>query len=187
MRIEFDDLRAEVRAGDVRAECRPAGPSGAVRVGGGRGPVLRPVTFGERSAAAAAALPGPEQRERLCASLTAMATVTAGTLGDDLRAIVVLALAGADDERAPSFADTALQVMGATGGDLGSLLDAPAREVDRLAIAVEDQQAAAGRGTGGWTRVEFGGRAPSLAELRERLADRLLVRAAAPASGRGAE
>jgi hypothetical protein len=189
MRIEFDDLRGEVRAGDHRAECRRAGPPGAVRVGGDEGPVLRPVTFGERSAAAAAALPAPEPRDRLCAALTAMATVSKGPLDDDLRALVVLALAGADDERAPSFADTALRVLAATGGDLGSLLDAPALEVDRLAIAVQEQEvaAAAAAETGGWTRVEFGGPAPSLAELRRRLADHLLARAAAPASGRAPE
>ena len=64
---------------------------------------------------------------------------------------VVLALAGSDDERAPSFADSALGLLRATGGELSSLLDAPAREVDRLSIALlgdperEEQ--------GGWTRL----------------------------------
>jgi hypothetical protein len=178
--VEFDQLRGEVRAGAAAAAYAPIGRSGELRLGGEAGPRLRPVTFGERSAAAADALAAPRQHASLCGALRLRATVEVGagaTLPGELFDCVVLALAGADDERAPSFADTALSVLRATGGELTSLLDAPAHEVDRLSIAlvgddVDDEDAV-------WP--EPAPEAPALAAVRDRLAEALLVRAAAPA------
>jgi hypothetical protein len=177
--VEFDELRGEVRAGAASATYAPIGRGGELRIGGEAGPRLRPVTFGERSAAAADALGAPRPRASLCGALRLRATVEVGAgarVASELFDCVVLALAGADDERAPSFADTALSVLRATGGELTSLLDAPAREVDRLSIALVgddiDDDAL-------WPEPAPEALAPAVA--RDRLADALLMRAAAPA------
>jgi hypothetical protein len=180
MHVEFDQLRGEVSAGGVTASCSPTGHRGALRVGGAFGPLVAPVTFGERTVVAADALAAPQGRASLCGGLRLRATIEVGAGPAppvELLDCVVLALAGADDERAPSFADTALSVLRATGGELSSLLDAPAREVDRLSIAlvgddVDDEDAV-------WP--EPAPEAPALAAVRDRLAEALLVRAAAPA------
>jgi hypothetical protein len=180
MHVQFDQLRGEVSAGGVAVPCSPTGHRGAVRVGGAFGPLVAPVTFGERTVVAADALAAPQRRASLCGGLRLRATIEAGAgpaPPAELLDCVVLALAGADDERAPSFADTALSVLRATGGELSSLLDAPAREVDRLSIAlvgddVDDEDAV-------WP--EPAPEAPALAAVRDRLAEALLVRAAAPA------
>ncbi|HSD76934.1 MAG TPA: hypothetical protein VLA98_06000, partial [Solirubrobacteraceae bacterium] len=160
MLVEFDDVRGEVRAGGASATCAPRGRGGDVLLGGPDGPLVGPVTFGERSAAAAAALAAADPRPALCAALRARATRRAGTrsgaVAEALLDCVVLALAGSDDDRAPAFADAALDVLRATGGELGSLLDAPAREVDRLWIAIAGERAgdlSAVAGDDGWTRV----------------------------------
>jgi hypothetical protein len=178
--VAFDQVRAEVRAAGATAAYAPIGRRGELRLGGEAGPRLRPVTFGERSAAAADALAAPRQRASLCGALRLRATVEVGagaTLPVELFDCVVLALAGADDERAPSFADTALSVLHATGGELTSLLDAPAREVDRLSIALVGDDVDEGDAL--WP--EPAPDALALADVRDRLADALLMRAAAPA------
>jgi hypothetical protein len=178
--VAFDQLCGEVRAGGAAATYAPIGRSGELRLGGEAGPRLRPVTFGERSAAAADALAAPRPRASLCGALRLRATVEVGagaTLPGKLFDCVVLALAGADDERAPSFADTALSVLRATGGELTSLLDAPAREVDRLSIALVGDDVDDGDDV--WLEPA---RDPlALAAVRDGLADALLMRAAAPA------
>jgi len=179
MHVEFDQLRGEVRAGGVAVPCSPTGHRGALRVGGAFGPLVAPVTFGERTVVAADALAAPQRRASLCGGLRLRATIEVGAGPAppvELLDCVVLALAGADDERAPSFADTALSVLRATGGELSSLLDAPAREVDRLAVALlcEPEE----------LRTGLGDDALSLGAVRDRLADALLFRAAA-AAGRG--
>lgn len=179
MHVEFDQLRGEVSAGGVAVSCSPTGHRGALRLGGASGPLVAPVTFGERTVVAADALTAPQRRASLCGGLRLRATIEVGA-GQappmELLDCVVLALAGADDERAPSFADTALSVLRATGGELSSLLDAPAREVDRLAVALlcEPEE----------LRTGLGDDALSLEAVRDRLADALLFRAAA-AAGRG--
>jgi hypothetical protein len=72
-------------------------------------------------------------------------------------------------------------VLRATGGELSSLLDAPAREVDRLSIALvgEDED-----DVGELWLDPVPEAALPLGDVRDRLADALLFRAAAPA-GRG--
>ena len=183
MHVEFDDVRGEVRAGGVAVRCTPAGRAGEVRLGGDDGPVLAPVSFGERSAAAGEALRSARSREHLCGGLRARALRSPGLDPDvpaELVDCVVLALAGSDDDGvSPSFADAALGVLRATGGELSSLLDAPAREVDRLSAAL-----ITGAGAGvddGWTRMVLAPAEPSLGEIRDRLADALVLRADAPA------
>lgn len=177
MHVEFDDTRGEVRAAGARAPLAAAGRPGTVQVGGPGGPVLRPVTFAERSAAVAAALASTDPVDALCAALRTRATVRAGELGERMLDLVVLALAGAENEYAPSFAATAAAVVRATGARLDSVLAAPAREVDRLAGP------AATAPDDGWTRVTFGPAAPD--DLREDLARRLLRRAAPEALAPG--
>jgi hypothetical protein len=180
MHVEFDQLRGEVSAGGVTASCSPTGHRGALRVGGAFGPLVAPVTFGERTVVAADALAAPQRRASLCGGLRLRATIEVGAGPAppvELLDCVVLALAGADDERAPSFADTALSVLRATGGELSSLLDAPAREVDRLAVALlcEPEE----------LRTGLGDDTLELGAVRDRLADALLFRtAAAAAAGR---
>jgi hypothetical protein len=181
MHVEFDQLRGEVSAGGVAVSCSPTGHRGALRVGGAFGPLVVPVTFGERTVVAADALAAPQRRASLCGGLRLHATIEVGAGPAppmELLDCVVLALAGADDERAPSFADTALSVLRATGGELSSLLDAPAREVDRLAVALlcEPEE----------LRTGLGDDALSLEAVRDRLADALLFRAAAAAGRRRA-
>jgi hypothetical protein len=176
MHVEFDSLRAQVRAGGVAAPYAASGHRGEVRLGGDAGPLMRPVTFGERSAAAGDALTATSPRSALCGALRLRATVEVGagaTLPAELLDCVVLAMAGADDERAPSFADSALIVLRETGGELTSVLDAPAREVDRLAIALHGE---AGDVLGGPAVPAL-----TLAGVRDLLAAMLLFRAAAPA------
>jgi hypothetical protein len=179
MHVEFDQLHGEVRAGGVAAAWAPTGHRGEVRLGGSAGPVMRPVTFAERSVAAADALTAGAPGRSLCGALRMRATVEAGAdaaVPGELVDCVVLALAGADDERAPSFAETAISVLRATGGELSSLLDAPAREVDRLATALLAEPAAL-----------VGPEAQTLpvGAIRDLLAGALLFRAAAPAGREG--
>lgn len=189
MGVEFDQASGEVRACGLRAPCVADGPGAAVRLGGPGGPLLRPVTFGERSSAAGDALTAGAGRGRaaLRRALRERSTVEPGVLEDGTPAArlldcVVLALAGAEREGAPPFADAALAVMCATGTTMPALLDAPAREVDRLA-------GAGGGKDGGWTRFVLAGEPagePSVEELCDRLADALLARAeSAPAGSAG--
>jgi hypothetical protein len=179
MHVEFDQVRGEVRAGGVAVACAPVGHSGELQLGEA-GPRLRPVTFGERSAAAADALAAPRRRASLCGALRLRATVAVGAgveVPGELFDCVVLALAGADDERAPSFADAALGVLRVTGSELSSLLDAPAREVDRLSIALAGEH----EDDGGELWFDRATPALPLGVVRDRLTDALLFRAAASA------
>src|SRR5829696_2504206 len=218
MHVEFDELGGVVRAGGASAPWAPRGPGGELRVGPGEGVRVRAVTFGERSAAAADALHAATPRRALWSGLRARGVVggDVGSVDEALLDCVVLALAGSDEDAAPPFADAALDVLRATGGELASLLDAPAREVDRLWIALAGGTAGPGEGGSpaddpdGWTRMVLApggsgsqgpgagagaGGAPeasgagsgSPADIRELLAGALLGRASAPAAGVSAQ
>ena len=178
MYVEFDEQRGEVRAGGARAAYAPAGRDGEVRAGG---TVVRPVTFAERSRAVATARAASQPEATLYSALRRVAVVGDTALDGDLLDVVVLALAGADVDGAPPFAETAVVVLRSTGGELRSLLTAPAIEVDRLAVALAPGD------DDGWTRVAFGGAAPTVASVRERLAAALLGRAAVAVGEPGRE
>jgi hypothetical protein len=172
MYVEFDDERGEVRAGGARTAFASAGRAGELRLGGRSGPIVRPVSFGERGRAGAAALTATDPEEALCAALRRAALAPGSGVDPELIDVVLLALAGGDEEGAPPFAEAALLVLRSTGGELASLLSAPAIEVDRLATALS-----AG-GDDGWTRVAFAPVADELAAVRSHLAGALLARAA---------
>src|SRR5262245_13949456 len=164
MYVEFDEERGEVRAGGARTVFASACRAGELRLGGASGPVVRPLSFGERGRVGAAALTAADPEEALCAGLRRTALEHGSGVDQGLLDVVLLALAGGDEEGAPPFAETALLVLRSTGGELASLLSAPALEVDRLAVALS-----AG-GDDGWTRVAFAPSADGLAAVRSRLA-----------------
>src|SRR3954462_6163905 len=150
MKVTFDDPVGFVRAGTACAPCLAAGADGSVRVGGA---LVRPVTFGERSVSAATALRASDPTGALCAALRARAVAepAAEPLDAALLDCVVLALAGSEEEDAPSFADVALASARAAGGDLASVLGAPAREIDVLWAALAGSREPVA--DDGWTRA----------------------------------
>ncbi len=153
----------------------PAGEGGRLRFGGTAGTTLRPLTFMERTevVTAAAALAVP--RDAVAAATLARAT--AGSGDGDAVTLEVLAmwLAGAAWE-APSFAETTLLVARGAGWNPAELLAAPATEIDRLAVYLDEQQHGSE-----WKSLVFAEPpAEDLAAARARFADRLLRRSTAP-------
>lgn len=124
-----------VTVAGVSAPCAPVGEDGRVRIAGDRGPVLRPATFGERSAVVARAAQDRAPSGALAVGLLVTCLVEPPTGGwpDDLRElaeVVALALAGGQLEAA-SFEETRLRAEGA-GLGAGEIDDTAAMEVDRL-------------------------------------------------------
>lgn len=151
--IVIDSLRGEARLGEISVPITDAGSSGELQIGGRQGTVLRPLTFGERSRVVARAALSSQPVEGICAGILQMATVQQGTSDQSIpgvmQEILALVLAGADQEQAPSFAETTLLVAYATGWSPAQLAEAQAVEVDRLAIHLGNRQGA------GWSRIRL--------------------------------
>lgn len=145
---------------------------GALRFGGPAGPVLRSLTFGERTEVVSAA----SARDAVAASVLAAATLVPGTGSSSLMEVLAMWLAGAAFD-APDFMETTLLVARAAGWPPDALFRAPAREVDRLAVHLEDQRRASE-----WNSLVFAeAPAETIEAVRARFADRLLRRSAAAA------
>jgi hypothetical protein len=171
--VRLDALRGEILLGRTGVPVSEEGPEGALRVGGPAGPLLRPLTFGERGRVAAQAAASARPRDNLCAAVLRLATLAAGS-GDRLvHEIVALFLAGAALQDAPLFSEAALLVVRASGWDPQQLAAAQAVEVDRLAVHLH------GRGHApGWTRIQLAGSpAQELGQIRDELTGNLLARA----------
>ena len=167
--VSFDWTRDVVHLGERECPVAVAGAHGEVRLGGDDGPVLRPLTFGERWRAVSRARASAAPSIALARLVHETATVRAGTF--DLLGQQVVALALAHDQAATlSYADTAILLSRAGGAGLAAIDDVEAAEVDRLALRLGDA-------ADEWTRIAFGApRAGSLEQIRESLAQLLLRR-----------
>ncbi|HEY3185160.1 MAG TPA: hypothetical protein VGJ77_20130 [Gaiellaceae bacterium] len=171
MSVVFDLGAGQARLGTTVVPIAAAGRNGELRVGGRRGPVLRPLAFGERTRVVAGVRHTSDPREAVAAAVAAAALVHRGRLESRVQDVVALALAGAG-ETAPPFGETALVVARAAGWDYARLMDADAAEVDRLA-----RQLGARPLRSGWSRfVLAGDAAGELDAIRRELAQELLDR-----------
>jgi hypothetical protein len=175
------DLKAgTVRLGDTAIAVVPAGPGGALRIGGPAGAVLRPVSFGDRTRAAVWAATCPAPRDALCAALLGVAQVSPGQGDPAMLELMSLVLAGAAtaDSALPSFVETTLLAARAGGWDPAQLAAADAAEIDRIAEHL-------GQAPSAWQSLVLSDLAGTNAatgpiELRATLADALLARVVAP-------
>ena len=139
--IEVDAAAGQALIAGRRVLITPAA-GGALRVGGPAGPVLRPISFGERRAATRpAGGSGPVDREAVVTAVTTAALVpepagrpvhSAGSLSPEARA-VALWLAGAGDG-APGFDAVANSVATTVGWAADQIDGADAASIDRLAL-----------------------------------------------------
>lgn len=157
-----------------------AGPNGEIQVGGSKGPILRPLTFGERTRVVGHAMVATHPQNAVAANVLHAATVRPGE-GDRMALeMVSLSLAGAGQPKTPSFVEASLLVARVTGWSPDQIAGAEAAEVDRLARHIAPQD-----GGDGWNRILFATEpAVELAAKRREMADDLLRRAvAAPNPG----
>jgi len=162
----------------------PADDEGQIRVGGGDGPVVRPLTFGERGHAVAQVASVARPYDVVCANVLSAATVQPASENWDgdpavLEALTLL-MAGAGQPQALPFAEVVLLVARASGWDLEQINRTHAIEIDRLSY----QLAAGQRETGGWKRLLLvSDQSREVITLRHELAADLLRRAAVASLG----
>ena len=146
--------------------------SGAIRFGGAAGSLLRPLAFAERTEVVSESASLAFARDAVAAAVLRAATVERGTGETTLLEVLAMWLAGAAWD-APAFDETTLLVARAAGWTPHELFSAPAREVDRLAVHLDEARQASD-----WKAIVFAERpAESVEEVRTRFADRLLRRA----------
>ena len=167
--VSFDWTRDVVRLGESEFPVAVAGTHGEIRLGSDDGPVLRPLSFGERWRAVTRARSSGSPAATLARLVHRDATVREGAF--DLLGQQIVALAMAYDAEATlSYADTALVLSRAGSAPLSTLADMEAAAVDRLAISLSDVDDE-------WTRVSFvAAGAGSLEEILESLALAMLQR-----------
>lgn len=197
-RVILDAPRGEIRVGSTAVPVRAAQPEGALRIGGPGGPVLRPLTFGERSRVTAQAAAAPHPPRALCAATLALATVSPARDEADassdtaplravLREIVALFLAGAGEPGRPSFSAAALVVAQATGWSPLQLAACPAAEMDRLALEL-GAGGEEGPPASAWSEIRLvSDPAEEVALIRDEYAADLLSRAGAALPSPGAQ
>lgn len=169
--VVIDTASGQALIGDTLVPVREAGSHGELQVGGSHGPILRPLTFGERSRVVTRAVGSPAALDILCAGMLQVALVQPGEADRFVQEILALQLAGADQD-APPFAETVLQVARTAGWELQQVYDAEAAEVDRLAIYLGGQPP-----DSGWTQIVFASSVATLTSVRQELAEQLLRRA----------
>jgi hypothetical protein len=148
-----------------------AAANGAFRFGGAGGRVLRPLTFGERTELVSAAAALPAARDAVAAAILAASTLEHGEGAAPLMETLAMWLAGAAFD-GPDFMETALLVARAAGWRPHDLFTAQAREIDRLAVHLDEQRRA-----GEWKSLVFAEPpAETIDAVRARFADRLLRR-----------
>lgn|GEM_PF-3049433 len=176
--VVIDTALGELRIGGLSFPIAEAFPDGAVHLLPPGGPVLRPITFGERMRRVERASYGIDPVENLCAAITACATVAAGDadlspVERDACQTLALVLAGADVD-APPFADAMLLLGGGGGWGFAEIESAEAVRADRLARRLEPKFEEA---DDGWSRVVFqGASSGGPGGVRRDLARRLLGR-----------
>jgi hypothetical protein len=170
--VVIDTASGQALIGSILVPVRETGNHGELQVAGPSGPILRPLTFGERTRLVTRAAVLPAALDSLCAGVLQAAIMQQGQAEHIVQEILALTLAGAEQE-APSFAETALRVARAAGWELSQLFAAEAAEVDRLAIYLGGHLQ-----DFGWTRVIFGRSEDTLESIRQELGERLLQRAA---------
>ncbi len=168
--VIIDTASGHALIGTTLVPVRAAGPHGEIQVGGSSGPILRPLTFGERTRLVTRAAVAPTALDSLCSNVLQTSLVQPGQADRLIQEILALLLAGADQE-APPFAETALRVTRAAGWELRQLYEAEAVEVDRLAIYLGGRPH-----DSGWTQIVFAGSEESLESLRRNFAEQLLRR-----------
>ncbi|MBL0174645.1 MAG: hypothetical protein IPP94_05155 [Ignavibacteria bacterium] len=176
--VVIDPSRGEMSIGDIVVPVGFSGSTGDVQVFPPAGPVLRPLSFGERYRVVERAAFAPDAAGSLLRSIVERATVVASRreLGDGERRVceaLALHLAGADSD-APCFADSMLLLAGTCGWSYDEIEHVEAARVDRLARRI---QPAAGETGDGWNRVVFAPReATDVETIARALAMRLLER-----------
>ncbi|HXG24677.1 MAG TPA: hypothetical protein VNJ09_09000 [Chthonomonadales bacterium] len=172
--IAIDPVHGEARIGEVVLPVAEAGSHGELRVGGPEGPILRPLTFGERTRIVSRALATSDPRESVCAGILRAATLSPGVFdGHAFLEVMALILAGAACPEAPAFADALLLVARSAGWTPDQLAEAEAAEVDRLAVYLGGRPHRSS-----WKRLVFlSTPEDSLEAVRAELADDLLARA----------
>lgn len=169
--VVIDSAGGRAFIGGTAVPVRESGIRGELRIGGAGGPLLRPLSFGERSRLAAWALGTPETLPDFCRGVLRAATVEPGTCDLGVQEILALFLAGAGED-APPFAEAALSVARAAGWEFEQVYRAEAAEVDRLAVYLGGRPA-----DSGWTRIVFAASDGGIEAIRRELAERLLKRA----------
>ncbi len=176
--VVIDSANGELRVGDMAFSIADAEPAGAIRLLPPGGPVLRPISFGERFRLVERALAAVDPVESLCAAIVRCATVLpAGSAlsptDESLCQTLALALAGAETD-GPLFADAMLIVGAGSGWSYLEIERAEAARIDRLARRLQPQQPDA---DDGWNRMLFqADPVLDLASIRRSLAGRLLER-----------
>lgn len=141
-------------------------PGGALRVGGPDGPVLRPISFGERRRATLPTGGGPADRQSVVAAITATSLVAEPARRAHLRnglspetCALALWLAGAGDG-APGFDVAAGSVATRIGWAADQIDGADAAAIDRLAMDLvldhAEPTALSIPSDDGWHRIVFG-------------------------------
>ncbi len=184
-RAFIDAARGEFVVGDLALPVADAQPPGALRLLSPAGPVLRPITFGERFRLVERASVAADPVENLCAAVMKCATVSQGEMELsaaqwDACQTLALMLAGAGIE-APAFAEAMLLVGGRAGWGYREIEEAEASRIDHLARRLEPKLPDP---DDGWSRVLFQEEEPSGPDaIRRDLAARLLSRFADPDAG----
>jgi hypothetical protein len=169
--VVADPANGVVVVAGERLAMGPTDAAGAIRFGGPAGTTLHPLTFSQRTQVVAAAAAQHRATDAVAAAVLAAATTEPGGGDRTLLEVLALWLAGADCD-APNFAETTVLVARGSGWSPRDLLYAPAAEVDRLAVYLDEQQ----RGSE-WKELIFAPPpADSPAVVRARFANQLLRR-----------
>ncbi|MBU1054934.1 MAG: hypothetical protein KKC46_14065 [Proteobacteria bacterium] len=135
MTLRIDTNRGEAIIGPVRVEVCAIGDENHLRIGGEDGPVLRQITFGERTAAYLNCRHAAKYADFLSAIIAHTATVSPGIGERDIIEIIALHLAGAEND-APTFVETANKVSKATGWSAELIDSRPAVYIDSLFMQI---------------------------------------------------
>lgn len=131
MRFEIDINRGEAIIGSARVDVCAVGSKGYIQIGGKDGPVLKQITFGERTLAHRNSCHAEKYVDFLSATITHTATVSPGAGEQNIVEIIALHLAGAGND-APSFTETANRVSKSTGWSAEIIDSHPAAYIDSL-------------------------------------------------------
>ncbi len=172
MPVILDPHRGEALLAGRKVPLLVAGNKGELQIFGSDGPVLHPLTFGERMRAVRQACATTQPQDVLAASILHAATIAPGA-GDYLvLEIIALKLAGGG-LFAPPLHECVTLVTQATGWTPAQLYEAEAVEVDQLAAQLDRQM-----NHSEWNQLLiFNHAEEDLHAIRASLADSLLRRA----------
>jgi len=130
--VIFDLSRGEAIVGPITVPVAPVGAYGMLQVDGPGGPVLRPISFSERTEAIYRAISSPSPREEVARAILALATVLPGATESVVHQIIALALAGAGIDAPPI--KTTEMLIGQSEWGPKEIAEVAAATVDRMAI-----------------------------------------------------